>query len=141
MILCAGCGGRRPYDSPICSTCRRKLAGLCYGKTRHFRGTALTIEDRERLIPGKENTHAYECPVCRQWHTGRTSMVGEARYADAVLICLRLARFYGEFLAELVEQWRPEVADRTAWRAANLAARERHGREVNRAGDHDPLPA
>lgn len=115
---CVACGHLAPSGSPICATCRRCLAHVCYGKHRQSPATARAITLRERELPGKEYTTDYQCPVCSAWHNGRSSMSGRRIYADAVLICLRLVRFHGPWLAELAGAWRPEASDRAAWRAS-----------------------
>lgn len=113
---CVGCGSLAPAGQPLCAGCVRILNHVCYGKTPHYPATARTIAERERLLPGKESTVAYDCPVCDTHHTGRSSPGGRAVYADAVLICLKLRRFHGHYLARIAADWRPGLADRERWR-------------------------
>jgi hypothetical protein len=135
---CLGCGKFAPGGALLCGVCLRTLEHVCLGKSRQSRHLARSIEARERQIPGRENVRAYDCPVCETWHTGRTSGLGEVAYADAVLIGLRLRRFYHAYLSELAESWRN--ADRAAWRT-EVSPRRITAEEASRDGHQDALPA
>jgi hypothetical protein len=138
---CVNCGRLAPSRSPICSACRHKLAHVCYGKIRHYKATALSVQERERRIPGRENTEAYGCPICGSWHTGRTSPGGARTFADASLICLRLMRFHDDFLAALALAWDPKSSDRMAWRKAVSPHRYAEMTKEASGADTDALPA
>lgn len=135
---CVACAQRPAAGQPICGTCRRSLAHVCYGKARVSEGKAKEIAAR----PATEPQVPYPCPVCRYWHTGRDSALGRMVYADAVLIALRLYRHEPGWLPVLALAWSPERSSRTDWRAKISRAPERgHEWHVHPIKiDSDPHP-
>lgn len=96
MRKCLGCG--TPGTEAICDACLKVLKGVCQGKQR------LKTAGYARLVALKFGIEDYQCPVCRDYHTGRWH--GQARADRPKEIVASIEAANGRpLLDHLAEQW------------------------------------